>query len=189
MDNVGDTEDEAQNRARLLGAAIRTRRLEQGATLTEVARQTGLTHGFLSQLERGISNGSLRSLYLIAQVLGTTQQQLLAAAGPGLNEGDRIRRRNEGIAVLGSRILMSDYSGVTLTEFTKDPAPPSDYFVHPEAEFVYVVSGTLRIELGEPEFGEVVLDMGDAFLIPGSISHRHIAIGQSCTYLVLQTPA
>jgi transcriptional regulator with XRE-family HTH domain len=64
-----------------LGETIRASRTERRLTLAELARASGLTKGFLSQVESGRSNPSLQSLSRIAQALGTSSNLLLAAAG------------------------------------------------------------------------------------------------------------
>ena len=61
-----------------LGSAIRARRRLLGMTLVEVAASAGLSHPFLSQLERGLARPSMRSLTAIAATLGTTAQALMA---------------------------------------------------------------------------------------------------------------
>src|SRR5258708_4099371 len=63
-----------------LGSAIRARRHLLGMTLVEVAASAGLSHPFLSQLERGLARPSMRSLTAIAATLGTTAQALMAAS-------------------------------------------------------------------------------------------------------------
>src|SRR5205823_1098612 len=63
-----------------LGEAIRTQRHGLGLTLVEVAARTGLSHPFLSQLERGLARPSMRSLTVIASALETSAQALLAVA-------------------------------------------------------------------------------------------------------------
>jgi transcriptional regulator with XRE-family HTH domain len=55
-----------------LGSAIRARRHQRGMTLVEVAASAGLSHPFLSQLERGLARPSMRSLTAIAATLDTT---------------------------------------------------------------------------------------------------------------------
>lgn len=59
------------------GNAIRLRRKSLCKTLLEVATETELTVGFLSQIERDISSPSLSSSMRIAAALQTTIEQLL----------------------------------------------------------------------------------------------------------------
>src|SRR5258707_1096825 len=63
-----------------LGEAIRAQRHLLGLTLVDVATRAGLSHPFLSQLERGLARPSMRSLTAIASTLGTSAQALMAAA-------------------------------------------------------------------------------------------------------------
>ncbi len=66
-----------------LGGAIRARRQELGLTLKDVQAASGLSHPFLSKVERGLTQPSMRSLTQIADVLGTTAHGLVAL---GANE-------------------------------------------------------------------------------------------------------
>jgi len=184
------TVDDDSARAVRLGEAIRSRRLDRGLTLVQVAELTGLTHGFLSQVERGLSSSSLRSLFLIAEALGTTQQTLLAAATP--DPGDGALRRDQGISVAGSRVLLSEHAGVSIVEFTRQAVPPADFFRHAASELVYVVDGSLLVETRaapEQDVESAILDDGDSILIHGGVDHRHTAQGAACRYLLVSLPA
>lgn len=52
-----------------VGARLRRRRRALGLTLKDVAEQSALTQGFISQVERGYSNASVRALQEICGVL------------------------------------------------------------------------------------------------------------------------
>ena len=52
-----------------LGPALRARRKELGLSMQMVARKAGLSVGFISQIERGLSSPSLSSLVNLAHVL------------------------------------------------------------------------------------------------------------------------
>ena len=54
-----------------LGSKLRQRRKEQGLTLETVAKQAGVTTGFISQVERNITSPSLASLMALADALGS----------------------------------------------------------------------------------------------------------------------
>ena len=61
-----------------LGEKLRTVRSQQGLTLTALASASGLTKGFISQLESGRSSPSLASLAKLAEALGTTPADLIS---------------------------------------------------------------------------------------------------------------
>lgn len=69
-----------------IGLGIRDLRLQRDMTLQAVARRTGLSVGFLSQIERGLSSPGVRDLMRIAEALGT-DFNLLMAAGWSRREG------------------------------------------------------------------------------------------------------
>lgn len=55
-----------------IGIKIKDLRIRQKATLKELAKKTGLTASFLSQLERDIASPSVSSLEKLAQALNTS---------------------------------------------------------------------------------------------------------------------
>ena len=64
--------------AATIGQMLRARRKDIGKTMKQVAREAGLTEGFISQIERGISTPSLISLYNVANALGTSVDTFLS---------------------------------------------------------------------------------------------------------------
>ena len=60
-----------------LGNKIRQTRLRAGLSQKEVAKKSGITISFLSQVERDIAAPSLKSLRNIAQAIGTRVSYLL----------------------------------------------------------------------------------------------------------------
>jgi transcriptional regulator with XRE-family HTH domain len=194
-----------------LGTVVRARRHALGRTLVEVAGASGLSHSFLSQLERGRARPSMRSLYLIAQALGTTQQALLAAAtppstspvGPGVVSG-----QSPALTVQAgsARLLSHVEGGADVTEFLNVPETFEGYFAHGRHELVYVVSGRLEVELAAPDPHEgsdsaagtapedaptttlYTLEARQSIGYPGSVRHRHRRVGSDeCVVLVVHS--
>ena len=149
-----------------LGSAIRSLRHTRGRTLVEIATATGLSHPFLSQIERGRARPSMRSLFLIAEALGTTQQTLLATVTPSAGEPPTIGT--------GTRLLLHE-GGVDITEFAEIGTEFEEYFSHVRPEFLYVVTGTLEVETRESEQAESelrTLSARDSVSYPGGVLHR-----------------
>ncbi|MGP4052726.1 helix-turn-helix domain-containing protein, partial [Streptomyces sp. 2A115] len=73
--------DESKETLRV-GAAVRRRRRALELTLAVVAERSGLSVPFLSQVENERARPSMRSLERVADALGTTRVELLAAADP-----------------------------------------------------------------------------------------------------------
>jgi DNA-binding NtrC family response regulator len=59
-----------------LGNALRERRKHLGHTLAQVARRTGVSLGYLSQIELGKNSASIETLYRISQGLGLKLSEL-----------------------------------------------------------------------------------------------------------------
>ncbi|HAQ59099.1 MAG TPA: XRE family transcriptional regulator [Microbacterium sp.] len=162
--------------ARALGARIRALRKQRGMTLTQAASEAGLSHSFLSQVERGLERLSMVSLFHIADVLGTTQQDLLTADPPERPPGSyHVYRQQPGstvdagarpgevvvLAAQRARFLPMIFSG----SFTDDGI----WWEHEEEEFVYVLEGELIVVLGD---AEVHLSAGDATYYESGVRHK-----------------
>ncbi len=76
---MGD--ERAQAELAALGAFIRAQRLATGRSLRDLAETTGVSNAYLSQLERGRHEPSLRVLRAVADALGVPLATLLARAG------------------------------------------------------------------------------------------------------------
>ncbi|MCW2909926.1 MAG: DNA-binding protein [Actinomycetia bacterium] len=81
MPEPWDTQREA------LGAFIRARRKLANLSLRQLAEMTSLSNPYLSQVERGLHQPSVRVLKLISDALNVSAETLLAQAG--LLDGDR----------------------------------------------------------------------------------------------------
>ena len=62
-----------------LGAAIRERRKSLGFTLSNVSEKTGVSLGYLSQIELGKNSASIETLYRICLALGIKMSELFQA--------------------------------------------------------------------------------------------------------------
>lgn len=66
-----------------IGQQIRRRREQQGLSLTDLARLSGVSKGYLSQIENNSSaRPSALTLFKIASALGTSVGELLGKSGP-----------------------------------------------------------------------------------------------------------
>ncbi len=64
-----------------LGAFIRTQRKLANLSLRQLAEMTSLSNPYLSQIERGLHQPSVRVLRLISEALDVSAETLLAQAG------------------------------------------------------------------------------------------------------------
>ncbi|TFC91172.1 MULTISPECIES: XRE family transcriptional regulator [Cryobacterium] len=128
---------------------IRGLRLARGWTLDTLATRCYLSPSTLSRIETGHRRIALDQLVPIASALGTTLDQLVEP------EGDNdVVIRPEPETTAGSTVwLLSrerDRRGVTVAKMriTADRAR-SEPQVHPGHEWFTVLSGTIRLRLGE----------------------------------------
>jgi transcriptional regulator with XRE-family HTH domain len=70
-----------------LGRAIKVTRAEQGLERKELARLSGLSYPYLSEIEKGKKRASTEALLPIAQALGLRQSELLERAEGLLERG------------------------------------------------------------------------------------------------------
>ncbi len=146
-----------------LGAAIRARRKAMGKTMDRVASECGLTSGFLSQVERGISSPSLSSLMAIAAALGSTVEALLSVP-------DDLREFTPAGAgqhyALGTRgrfyeKLGPGFAGALMypTMIHRPAGHVSERMCHPGEVFFHLISGQVEYHLGDDLF---VMSPGDS---------------------------
>jgi len=161
-----------------LGGGIRALRRARGLTLVALAELSGLSHPFLSQVERGLAHPSMVSLDKIARALGSSQLELMAV-GPDLLRGAPDDRPafvagqdgEQGPYGLGrARLLVRGTSSFHPMEFTGSNMQLGDYHLHGEDEFVYCLSGEVTVDLGGD--GLYHLEVGDSLYFPGGTRHR-----------------
>jgi transcriptional regulator with XRE-family HTH domain len=184
-----------------LGGAIRARRKALGLSLVEVSARTGLSHSFLSQLERGKTRASMRSLFSISQALETTQEELIARASGSIDDSavqphaprPPASTSFETSAKARVQVLMHSGDQLDITEFANLPRELGDYFVHERPEFIYVVSGEIEFEMraeGASAGTSLRLVAGQTVSCPGSMNHRYRSVGDAlATVLMIHYPA
>ncbi|MXP21309.1 helix-turn-helix domain-containing protein [Gordonia sp. HNM0687] len=180
-----------------LGAEIRRRRKEQGLTLANLAAQAGISHPFLSQLERGYARPSMTTLERIARALDTTQVSLMLTADPArarntptsAPEGAQVVRSDEGARLPQAgdkagyaRLLVSGDAAFFPQEQVLSRREYAEYFRHEQDEWVHVVSGEIEVDLGDGHYLE--LHKGDSLYYAGGIPHRWRLVGPDVAHLI-----
>jgi transcriptional regulator with XRE-family HTH domain len=103
--------DPFQAQAAALGAFIRSQRELARLSLRQLAELTSLSHPYLSQVERGMHQPSVRVLKLIAEALNVSAETVLMQAGllAGHDDADadRITERVTALIWADSRLSES----------------------------------------------------------------------------------
>lgn len=165
----------------LLGPRIRQLRRAQGLTLEALGRETGLTHAFLSQVERGVAQPSLRTLGRITSVLGVTIASLLQL--PDQNGGPHLTRLADPDAKTFSnddgslRMTLLTGTGNNLQAFVADGRlPPMEIAGHAGEELVVSLEGRLEIGVDGITYP---LEAGDALVFDGTLPHEYRTVGDA----------
>jgi len=157
---------------RTLGADLRALRKARGRTLADLAKVLGRSVGWLSQVERDLSEPSISDLRQIAEALGVPMSLLFGhASAPAEEQGYVVRagaRRPMGsgeeglIEELLSPDLTDDFEVIhsTFRPHSRMQKPAR----RPTQEVGYVVSGKLDLCLGGRWF---TIGPGDSFRFRG----------------------
>lgn len=155
-----------------LGADLRALRKSRGLTLSDLAQRLGRSVGWLSQVERDLSDPSVTDLRHIAKELDVPVSMLFGQARAPASEAGFVVRKG------ARRPIGSDAAG--LIEELLSPDLTDDFeMVHstfephsrigervsrPTQEVAYLVTGKLDLEIGERAF---TIQAGDSFRIRG----------------------
>ncbi len=185
QDGIADQDHQVIDVAQLLeiddrvGAEIRDLRRARGLTLAEVGEATGLSQGYLSQIERGKSSPSVKALHSISRALSVTISWFFS---PNVNEPGPLR---DVIVRADQRRKLTFNSGITdellspnlrrKIELLRCVFPPGsasgeEPYSHIGEEAGIVVSGQLRLWIGDRE---VILKAGDSFAFESDRPHRY----------------
>ncbi|HWG56979.1 MAG TPA: cupin domain-containing protein [Gaiellaceae bacterium] len=146
-----------------VGARVRSLRRERGLTIEQLAAATGLTKGFISQLERDRTAPSLASIARICDALGVRLGHIFEAEPPAALVRRHEREPVDGRAATQSHLLSArDEPRLQAIESWVAPGGGAGDELHSlpgEAEFVYVLEGALELKVADETH---VLEAGDA---------------------------
>ncbi|RSS78837.1 helix-turn-helix domain-containing protein [Streptomyces sp. WAC06614] len=151
---------------------LRELRRRAGLTLEAAAARARLSPAHLSRLETGRRQPSLPLLLALARTYGTTVSELLGetptvadpivrAGGPGAREADGWTYWQAGGSGRGMQALR--------VHVPYTPGPAELVRVHPGEEWLHVLKGRLRLNLGEAEY---LLEPGDSAHFDSLTPHR-----------------
>jgi transcriptional regulator with XRE-family HTH domain len=176
-----------------LGRKIRGVRTGKGITIQDIAERSGLSKGFLSQVENDKTSPSLNTLERIAEALGTPLTYLLLGEQ---HEPAHVR--------CGERQVLIDESGqgrieyltpvarralqLVLVDMPVGRALGDSTHAHEGEEACWVLSGTVRARQGE---SVATLEEGDSFLWDGSVPHtiENVGPGLARVLVAMSPPA
>lgn len=159
------------------GKSVKELRLKRHMTLRDLAKLSGCSISFLSQMERDLISPTVASLRKIADALGVTITSFFEN-DPAAND-TVVVRRNQRVRI-GSKASRVIYESLkprganSVLEplyhiLEKGAYSGDDANIHLGEEFVYVMKGQVEITLeGKP----MTLNEGDSALYNSNIPHR-----------------
>ena len=181
-----------------IGWRLRTIRTRKRLTLRSLSAVCGLSVGFLSQIERGLSSFSISSLRSICQALDVSLADVLVMSnGPGnavlvdprhsaITRGDNRSYVSLSDASVKYRFLSAGFPGRRFEAVIGEMAPGSgsEPHVHEGEEFGYVLEGEVELVSGE---GSHELGPGDSYHLLASTLHACAAGRTKAKVLWVQT--
>ncbi len=163
----------------MLGEKIRAYRKDAKKTLNQIADATGLSTGYLSQLENNHVDPSLSALRKIAAALNLPVYLLMEDSS---NEDYVTRKKNrvvmtfpdspisfEVVSTLPNKTIIPSAMIMYFTQ--KSHSFDTDRFlIHDSDEIVLIEKGELTLYYGS---NTIVLHAGDSALIPRNTPHRY----------------
>jgi quercetin dioxygenase-like cupin family protein/DNA-binding XRE family transcriptional regulator len=191
-----DTTPAGPEDADSIGARLRLRRKVRGLSLKEVAQRAEISIGLLSQIERGLTMPSVRSLGAVCAALEMPVGWLFDAPDSGGGNGIVVRSHHRRVLDLGSKGMVKELmtpdscGGIQMMRLVIRPGGSTGDtpYNHPEgAKCGTVLSGVLGLEVD----GEVFrVAAGDSFAFEAKRMIRFWCDGDQTTEaLWVVTPA
>jgi transcriptional regulator with XRE-family HTH domain len=157
-----------------VGPRLRSVRLERGATLAELSQATGISVSTLSRLESGQRRPTLELLLQLARAHQVPLDKLVDAPAPS---DPRIRHRpvkRNGVIYIPLTRRPGGVQAYKLV-FPSNPSESTPKLqVHEGYEWLYVLSGRLRLLLGQQD---LILEAGEVVEFDTHIPHAFVNSG------------
>lgn len=155
----------------LIGKKIKDLRNKNGLTQQELADRTELTKGYISQLERGLVAPSIVTLMDLIECLGTTASQFFKDEHEQIvfsrsNYFEKIDEEGNSTQWLIPSAQKNQMEPLLLE--LKPHSRLAEDKPHAGEEFGYVLSGKLRLHLGEKSY---TVKTGESFYYPAKEEH------------------
>ncbi|MCZ4354012.1 cupin domain-containing protein [Roseovarius aestuarii] len=175
----------------VLAVRLADLRRQHGLSLEQLAQRADLSIGTLSQVERGLSQPSLRTVRKLANAFGLPTAYFFddGAGSADLEDGIVIRSGKGPVMTFGGTDMsawMLSPQGLQGLQFMLVHIKPGamsgrSNYDHSGMDLGYVLSGTLNLEVEERFF---VLSAGDSFCFDSRRPHRFENCGKDDTQVI-----
>ncbi len=174
----------------MLGSRLRELRSSKGWTLEELAERSGLSKPFLSRLESGERQPSIAAVLTLARVFGVPMGSLFEIRQD--DENCQVVRVGATTVQHGNGIEYLPLSGASrfnlppMRAMISPSRQGSERYQHDGEEWLYVLSGRLRLNVGDREYE---LETGDAAHFDSRQPHRLDALdGHEAEVILVACP-
>jgi transcriptional regulator with XRE-family HTH domain len=171
-----------------LGARIRLTRTQKGITLQELSDRSGLSKGFICQLENDKASPSLQALEKLAGGLGVPIAYLFLTATDKIHVVREHERQEFRLGPEGLLVQMLSAKGRALKMMMINMPPGvgtgGDHHAHEGEECHLVLEGTLRYTQGDES---VLLKAGESLHWNGFVPHRVENVGTQVARILCVT--
>lgn len=173
-----------------LSQNIRKIRIEQEMTVEQLAKNSGFSKGFISQVENFRLTPSLKALTRIADALGVSMSMLFAEDGDtasqytfgNLSEGRELDRDDGGEHGIRYLSLAHRHIGRKMDPFIIEytPASPREFKIHDTEEFFILLDGELKYFLCDNHTHRL-MHPNDTLYLKANVPHR-VELAPGCNY-------
>jgi transcriptional regulator with XRE-family HTH domain len=179
-----------------IGPKLRAIRLKKKMGLVELGRHTGLSPAMLSKIERGQLFPTLPTLLRIALVFSLGLDYFFAGNQKAVVGVVRRRERMRFPEKPDARDVAYEFESLDFpalerrlnayyAEFLPTPADKVRLHQHPGGEFIYVLAGTLSVNVGGDEH---TLEARDSMYFDAGVPHGYRKAGaKPCSAIVVTT--
>jgi len=151
---------------------LRALRQRRGLTLAELSEETGISVSTLSRLESGLRRPTLDLLIRLATAYRASLDDLVGApqiADPRVHPKPFYRG---GRAIIPLTRNNPDVHAYKMVLPGHPPDEPVEQRAHEGYDWIYVLSGRVRLALGDDE---IVLEQGEAAEFDTRVPHGHVS--------------
>lgn len=164
-----------------IGSKIKALRISKKYTLKQLSAESGLSTGFLSQLERGVSSIAIDSLSKIAEILGVSLSSFFDDTAP-MEKESVCRSFDLSCSQVSSQVIqyilskeIEDFEILPrvfqLMPLANSEDDALEMYCHSGEEFIYVLEGIITVAVNDKEY---ILYPNDSIQIHSNDLHNWI---------------
>lgn len=179
-------EEHVRRRMTDFGRHVRKLRTDRALTIRDLAARSGMASSTISKVENALMSPTYDNILRLAAGLDINVEMLFNEAATAMHAGRRsVTRAGEGVVVRARNyryeMLSTDISNkkfvpivATLSSFQVENA--ANFLRHSGEEFIYVLSGTVRILTDI--YSPLTLQPGDSCYFDSTMGHMLVSAGK-----------